>query len=446
MEKRGSPESAAIWKRANVVTPGGINTAHRLLDPPLVFERASGSRIFDVDGNEYVDFHMAFSPILLGHCYPPIQKQVKEAIDQFDLFGAGTTELECKAAEKIVEHVPSIEKVLFCNCGSEATYHAVRLSRAVTGKKKVIKFRGCYHGWHDYLLVQCAPTNEQLGAQDMPSAGMLASTLDETLVLPFNDLDAVQAIMKNGDIACVILEPIPHNVGCILPKEGYLSGLRELCDRHNALLVFDEVITGFRHHLGGFQAISDVNPDITTLGKAMANGYPVAAIGGKAELMERFTTAGGDVYFSGTYNAHPLAMAAVLATIGVLENEPVHEHIFELGDRMRQGMQDIIDELGLEAHVAGFGSVFLTYFMKPPVEKYEDLLRNDAEKFVEFRKEMIRRGFFMMPTNLKRNVISYSHTDEEINMALSVARDILKSIQRRSWQGREKYKGSGEAR
>jgi glutamate-1-semialdehyde 2,1-aminomutase len=419
-----------MCKRAELVTPGGINTAHRLIDPPLAFGSASGSRIVDVDGNEYVDYHLAFGAIFLGHCYGPVQEAVKRAIDASDLFGVGITELECRAAEKIVQHVPSIEKVLFCNCGSEATYHAVRLSRAVTGRTKIVKFRGCYHGWHDYLLVECAPTNAQLGARQLPSAGMLRSTLEETIVLPFNDLDAVEEAAAHHDIACVILEPIPHNVGCIMPKEGYLAGLREICDRHDVILVFDEVITGFRHHLGGFQALCGVRPDLTTFGKAIANGYPVAAIGGRADLMDRFTTAGGDVYFSGTFNGHPAAMAAVVATIEVLESEPVYDRVFSLGRRMREGMQAIVEELGVEAYTAGFGSVFVTYFMNPPIERYEDLLRNNVQMFVTFRREMTRRGFFMMPTNLKRNALTYSHTETEVDDTLAAAREVLKGMSR----------------
>jgi len=421
-------KSAQIFAEGTKYIPGGVNTAHRILDPPMVFNRAQGSKIYDVDGNEYIDYHAAFSPILLGHCYPRVQERVKEAIDQFDLFGAGATELEISAAAKIVEHVPSVEKVLFCNSGSEATYHAVRLSRAVTGRKKIIKFQGCYHGWHDSLLMNVASSAEKLGTIDALSAGSLQEEQENTIVLPFNDLDAVRDAVKVEDIAMVILEPIPHNIGCLLPKPGYLTGLRKICNEYGMILVFDEVITGFRHHIGGLQALWDVTPDLTTMGKAMANGYPLAAIGGKEELMDRFTTAGGDVYFSGTFNAHPASMAAVLATIEVLETENVYEHIFSLGERMREGLQEINDELGIEAYVTGFGSAFITYFMSPPIERYSDMLRNDKERFIAYRRGMIERGFFMMPTNLKRNVISYSHTEDEAEQTLNAAKEVLREL------------------
>jgi len=422
-------KSAQIFAEGTKYIPGGVNTTHRILDPPMVFNRAQGSKIYDVDGNEYIDYHAAFSPILLGHCYPRVQERVKEAIDQFDLFGAGATELEISAAAKIVEHVPSVEKVLFCNSGSEATYHAVRLSRAVTGRKKIIKFQGCYHGWHDSLLMNVASSAEKLGTIDGLSAGSLQEEQENTIVLPFNDLDAVRDAARGGDIAMVILEPIPHNIGCLLPKPGYLAGLREICNEYGVILVFDEVITGFRHHIGGLQALWDVTPDLTTMGKAMANGYPLAAIGGKEELMDRFTTAGGDVYFSGTFNAHPASMAAVLATVEVLETENVYEHIFSLGEQMRKGLQEINDELGIEACVTGFGSAFITYFMSPPIEQYSDMLRNDKEKFIAYRRGMIERGFFMMPTNLKRNVISFSHTEDEVEQTLKAAKEVLRNLQ-----------------
>jgi glutamate-1-semialdehyde 2,1-aminomutase len=261
-----------------------------------------------VDGNEYVDYHAAFGPIVLGHCDAEVDKAAAEATRELGLMGIGTTELEIEAAEAISEHVPSAEMVHFCNSGSEATYNAVRLARAVTGRPKLVKFQGCYHGWHDYLCMNVISPRDRLGKHDPGSAGMLPEALQNTIVLTFNSVPELeQAFAESGDeIAAVILEPIPHNIGCVMPRPEFLKALRELTKRNGSLLIFDEVITGFRHALGGYQAICGVTPDLTTLAKSMANGYPCAALCGKRDFMQRFATAGGDVFFAGTYNAHHL--------------------------------------------------------------------------------------------------------------------------------------------
>lgn len=422
-------KSQEIFERARRVIPGGINTTIRALDRAMVFTQARGSKIYDADGNEYIDYHAAFGPPILGHCHPKVEKRVIETLQKLDLIGAGTTEEEIEAAEKIIRHVPSAELVHFCNSGSEATYHAVRLSRAVTGRRKVIKFQGCYHGFHDYLCMNIITPPERMGGYDPASAGILKEALENTLVLPFNDLEAVEGVLKSGEqVAAIILEPIPHNIGCVLPKPGFLEGLRRLCDEYGVVLVFDEVITGFRHGLGGYQAICGVTPDLTTLGKAIANGYPCAAICGKKELMQRFATAGGDVFFAGTFNAHPLAMAAVCATIEELEGGEVYPKIIRLGDALRQGLKEILERAGIPAFVTGFGSVFVIYFMEPPVESYGDLLRNDSRRDLAFRWGMVDRGAFVHPMCLKRSHISAAHSEEDIARTLQAAEDALRSL------------------
>jgi glutamate-1-semialdehyde 2,1-aminomutase len=426
-------ESLRHFQTAAKYIPGGVNTSLRSLDEPLVFAKAAGSRVFDVDGNEYIDYHAAFGPLILGHCNRKVNQQVFDTLERIDLIGTGTTELEARLAAKIVQHVPSAEMVLFCNSGSEATYHAVRLSRAVTGRTKVIKFQGCYHGWHDYLLMNVISSPDKIGQRDPLSAGMLKETVENTIVLSFNNLREVEEVIsrERDQIAALILEPIPHNIGCVLPKQEFLEGLRKLTTENGIILVFDEVITCFRHSLGGYQEICGVTPDLTCLGKAIANGYPLAAICGRKDLMERFRTAGGDVFFAGTYNAHPLATAAGLATVGELESGDAYEHIFRLGGEARQGLQQIIDTRGIEAHVAGFGSVFVVYFMSPPVENYTDLLRNNAELDLAFRKGMIERGVFFLPTPLKRCHISTAHTREDIRRTLEEAEDVLTELGKR---------------
>lgn len=423
-------KSARVFDFAKRSIPGGVNTSLRLTGLPLAFTRAKGSKIWDADGNEYIDYHAAFGPIILGHCHSKVDARVRETLENIDLIGIGTTEQEAELADKICRHVPSAEKVLFCNSGSEATYSAVRLARAVTGRSELIKFQGCYHGWHDYLLMNVSSEASKIGRKDPLSAGMLKEAVDHTHVLAFNRLDEVEQKVRErkGKIASIILEPIPHNIGCILPKQEFLEGLREITERDGIVLIFDEVISGFRHSMGGYQEMCGVTPDLTTLGKSMGNGYPISAICGREDLMNRFNTAGGDVFFAGTYNAHPLSTTAALATLAELEQGSVYEYLFTLGDRLRKGLQEICDSLGLRTYTTGFGSLFVTYFMEPPIESYTDLLRNDAARFVAFRRKMIERGIFMLPINLKRSVISASHSEEDIERTLENARQSLTEV------------------
>ena len=290
-----------------------------------------------------------------------------------------------------------------------------------------------HHGWHDYVLRNTLSDPEKIGQRDPGSAGMLDEAIDNTLVCTFNDLEDVERTFREhrGEVAGVISEPIPHNIGCVLPEPGFLEGLRSLTRDHGALLIFDEVITGFRHSLGGYQKICGVTPDLTTLAKAMANGFPMAAICGRADLMDRFNThPEGNVFFAGTYNGHSLGCAAALATIEVMENQNVHQHLFRLGDRMRQGLAEITSRLGVKATVAGFGSIFLIYFLDGPVRNYTDLMRNNAERFLAYRRGMVERGIFKLPLNLKRNHPSFSHTDEHVDFTLESAEAVLKSMVR----------------
>lgn len=438
VEEKAMPDysqNSKLYSEACEVIPGGVNTSLRRIDPQLVFTHAKGAIITDADGNEYIDYHAAFGPIILGHNFEAVNRRVAEVMQAIDLLGTGTTELEIELARKICQHVPSAQKVLFCNSGSEATYQAIRLARAVTGRKKIMKFQGCYHGWHDSVAMNVISLPERLGQKDLLSAGSLPEATDNTIVCSFNRLEEVEKAVKEnkGEIAAIILEPIPHNIGCVLPKPGFLEGLREITRQNGIILIFDEVVTGFRHSLGGYQKICGVIPDLTTLGKSMGNGYPMAALCGKRELMDRFNThPEGDVFFAGTYNGHPVGCAAALATIEVLETQRVHDHIFRLGEKIRRGLEEIINRLKLRATVAGFGSVFLIYFMEGPIESYADLLRNDQDLFVTSRRKLIERGIFELPLNLKRNHISFSHTDHHMEKTLQVAEDTLKEIVRQS--------------
>ncbi|WDR04749.1 aspartate aminotransferase family protein [Devosia rhodophyticola] len=385
----------------------------------------------DVDGNTFLDYHAAFGPIVLGHNDSAVNKAVAQALAGPDITGIGSDEGEILLAEKVVQHVPSAEQVLCFNTGSEATYMAVRLARGVTGRTKLIKFQGTFHGWHDYLLMNIASPANMIGKQDPGSAGQLQDAIDNTLIARLNDLESVETLIKENtdQVAAIFLEAIPHNIGCVLPRRNFVEGLRRLCDEHGIVLVFDEVITGFRHGLGGFQAHIGVTPDVTTMAKAIANGYPCAVLAGKREVMRHFSTEpGGKVFVGGTYNGHPVGTSAALATIAALEDGSVHERTFRLGEKMRAGLSEIGERLGIPLEVAGFGSVFTPYFMTGDISDYEDLLRNDTTNDVRFRQAMCDRGIYMLPVAMKRNHISAAHTEADIDRTIDVAETVLKSM------------------
>ena len=426
-----SDNSARIHRRNAEVIPGGVSSSNRALNPPVVFARASGAIITDADGSDFIDYHCAFGPIILGHCHPTVTRCVSQMILEKDLFGIGAMEIEGELARKLAQYVPSAEQVIFCNSGSEATFHAVRLARAVTGRKKLIKFQGCYHGWHDYLAMNVITPFNRIGLFDPLSAGMLAEAADQTLVLPFNNLERFSEVMKEyaGQIAAVILEPIPHNIGAVLPLQEFLLGVRRLTDEHQIVLIFDEVVTGFRHSLGGYQSICGVTPDLSTFAKAIANGYPLAALVGRRYLMERCAPPpAGDVFCAGTYNAHASGIAAGLATVAELEKPGTYERLFAQGEMIRSTLCEIISRLGLPAQVAGFGSVWLIYFLEGEVRSYTDLLRSNISMDLAFRRGVLARGIFSVPIPLKRNHLTTSHTKEHIARTLEVAEDVLKLI------------------
>src|SRR5918992_30284 len=422
--------SSALLDAAAEVIPGGVNTCRRRSSPQICFRRGSGAYLEDLEGRRYVDYHAAYGAIFLGHSHPAVIERVARAMRETVLFGVGVTEAELALARKIVAHVPSVEQVVVCNSGSEATYHAIRLARAVTGREKLIKFQGCYDGFHDYVLRNVLSAPERLGQRDPHSAGMLRAAVDATLVCRFNDLDDVRSTLERHgeEVAAVIVEPFAHNSPGLLPRDGFLPGLRALCDEFGALLIFDEVITGFRHHIGGVQALTGVLPDLTALGKAIANGFPLAAVGGRRAYMERFNTRPeGDVHFGGTYNGNAVAVEAGLATIEQLEDGRVHEHVFRLGDRMRRGLAEIAEGVGVPAVVGGYGSLFVLCFMEGPLESYDDVLRNDAELFGRYRRELVARGIFEMPESLGRSHIGASHTDDDVDRSLQAAREALRA-------------------
>jgi glutamate-1-semialdehyde 2,1-aminomutase len=422
--------SEQLLDEAARVIPGGVNTCRRRSEPRVCFRRGEGAYLWDLDGRRYIDYHAAYGAIFLGHSHPAVVGRVAKATRETVLFGVGVTEAEVELARRLANHVPSIEQSVVCNSGSEATYHAIRLARGVTGRELIVKFQGCYDGFHDYVLRNVLSAPDRVGRRDPHSAGMLRAAVDATLVCRFNDLEEVERTFaaQPDRIAAVIVEPVAHNSPGLLPEPGFLEGLRDVCDREGALLIFDEVITGFRHHIGGFQALCGVLPDLTTLGKAIANGFPIAAIGGPRRYLERFTTnPAGDVHYGGTYNGNAVGVEAALATIAELEDGTVHEHVFRLGRRMRDGLEEIARRAGVPAVVGGFGSLFVLCFMEGPLRSYEDVLRNDTALFLRYRRELVARGVFEMPESLGRSHISAAHTDDDIDRSLEAAEDALRA-------------------
>lgn len=426
--------TADIIAEARALIPGGVNSATRDIGAPTGFRAAAGSKVVDFDGREYVDYHAAFGAILLGHSDERVNAAVARVLGDLDLVGLGVTELEVEVARLTAELIPSVEMSITTMSGTEATMQAVRLARAVTGRKYLLKFQGCFHGWHDAVARNVISPAERAYARDPLSAGILDDALDSTLVAEFNDLGSVEELFARypGQIAAVILEPVPHNVGALLPDQSFLEGLRAITRREESLLIFDEVITGFRHAPGGYQQLCGVTPDLTSYGKAMGNGFAVAGLGGRADLMSRFSSAGGDVVLAGTFNGNPVSMAAAIETMTLARDPEVglHAHTARLGDRMRAGLREITDGLGVPAVVTGLGSVFVCYFMDGEVKGYRDLLRNDDRAYATFHRRMTDAGFLMYPMSLKRNHISGAHTDDDVDRSLEAASDVLSGMQK----------------
>jgi glutamate-1-semialdehyde-2,1-aminomutase len=423
-----SPRGLAIAESAARVIPGGVNSSTRYIGAPYAFVDADGAYVTDADGRRYLDYHAAFGAILLGHNAPAVNDAIRAALGKIDLTGIGVTEGEVALAERIVEVIPSAESMIATMSGSEAVAQSIRLARAVTGRDLVVKFQGGFHGWSDSVARNVISAPDKAYGRDPLSSGILPQAVDATLIAEFNDLDSVMSLFEQypDRIAAVIMEPIPHNVGALLPTTEFVTGLRKLTQEQGALYILDEVITGFRHSLGGYQQVVGVTPDLTTFGKGMANGFPVGGVAGRRDLMEHFNGRTGDVLLAGTFNGHPLGCAAALATIDYLATHPeFYERTHALGARMRDGLSDIVTELDIEATVAGFGGVFALYFTKPPVLGYRDLMRNNDAAYVAFHRGMTERGFLMLPMALKRNHISGAHTQEEVDRTLEAAREVL---------------------
>jgi len=435
-------KSAELFRRNRRVIPGGVVSLNRRVEPEIAFVRGRGSRVWDVDGNEYIDYHAAFAPHLLGHNDPDVTAAVRRALDEdASLFGSGTNPWEGRLAELIVAHVPSVEQVQLTNSGSEATYLALRIARAHTGRDDVILMQGGYNGWHDHVAHNVMTPLEAIGRRVSPgeyrvvpiTAGIPADTLRHVHVVNFNDLDSVAYVARRYPVAAVLLEPILQNVGVVKPEPGYLEGLRELCDREGIVLVFDEVKTGFRHALGGYQSLCGVMPDLSVFGKAVANGYPMGVIGGHASLMHYFVHDDPTrrVMVAGTYNAHPVPTIAAIATLEkpAAREAEIYGHLETMGQRMEAGLRSIFAEAGWTATVARQGSAFCAYFMERAPRDWHDIaLYHAMDADLAYRRALIDRGVYHFPQPTKQGSLSFAHTAADVDETLERTRAVVRSL------------------
>jgi len=428
-------KSAELLARAKRVLASGVSSEFRKYNHPhaLFYSHGNGTKVFDVDGNMYLDFTLSQGPLIVGHSHPHVVKAVEEYASTGQLF-AGQHVKEIELAEKLNAIIPSAELIRFCLDGSTAVQTAFRVARSKTGKQKFLRFEGHYHGWLDNVVWGIsAPSLEALGERENPtvypwSGGLSNSSKEESIVLPWNDLVLVERVLaeRHDEIAAIITEPIMCNNGCIPPMEGYLEGLRKLCDTYGIALIFDEVITGFRMGLGGAQTYFGVTPDLSIFAKAMASGYPISAIVGKASWMEEISSA--RVIHAGTMNSGNATIAAALATIEVLESDPeTHERMFRFGKKLMQGLKDAANEFGHQLLVQGMGPMFITAFSEDSAWKdYRDTLSGDKTKLSAFIAALHDRGVRVIGRGLW--YISAVHTEEDINKAIAVSREVLRDL------------------
>ncbi|MBD2168575.1 glutamate-1-semialdehyde 2,1-aminomutase [Calothrix membranacea FACHB-236] len=423
-------KSQEIFAAAQNLMPGGVSSPVRAFKSvggqPIVFDRVKGAYIWDVDGNQYIDYVGTWGPAICGHAHPEVIAALHEALEKGTSFGAPSA-LENVLAEMVIDAVPSIEMVRFVNSGTEACMAVLRLMRAFTNREKIIKFEGCYHGHADMFLVKAGSGVATLGLPDSP--GVPKSATASTLTAPFNDLEAVKALFEENrdQIAGVILEPVVGNAGFITPDAGFLEGLRELTHEHGALLVFDEVMTGFRIAYGGAQQKFGVTPDLTTLGKVIGGGLPVGAYGGRRDIMSMIAPA-GPVYQAGTLSGNPLAMTAGIKTLELLQKPGTYEYLEQITKKLADGLLQIAQETGHAACGGHISAMFGLFFTAGPVHNYEDAKSADTAKFGRFHRGMLERGIYLAPSQFEAGFTSFAHTDEDIDQTLAVAREVLSSL------------------
>nr|WP_199329145.1 glutamate-1-semialdehyde 2,1-aminomutase [Coleofasciculus sp. FACHB-1120] len=423
-------KSEEIFAAAQNLMPGGVSSPVRAFKSvggqPIVFDHVKGAYIWDVDGNQYIDYVGTWGPAICGHAHPEVISALHEALEKGTSFGAPSV-LENVLAEMVIDAVPSIEMVRFVNSGTEACMAVLRLMRAFTGRDKLIKFEGCYHGHADMFLVKAGSGVATLGLPDSP--GVPKTTTSNTLTAPYNDLEAVKALFDaNPDqIAGVILEPVVGNAGFITPDAGFLEGLRMITQENGALLVFDEVMTGFRIAYGGAQERFGITPDLTTLGKVIGGGLPVGAYGGRRDIMSMIAPA-GPVYQAGTLSGNPLAMTAGIKTLELLQKPGSYEQLDKMTKKLSDGLLQIAKETGHAACGGSISAMFGLFFTQGPVHNYEDAKKSDSNKFSRFHRGMLERGVYLAPSQFEAGFTSLAHTDEDIDRTLAAAREVMSGL------------------
>ncbi|MEK6661997.1 MAG: glutamate-1-semialdehyde 2,1-aminomutase [candidate division NC10 bacterium] len=428
-----APRSKALFEEAKRLLPGGVNSPVRAFlavggDPPVI-ERASGCRLFDVDGNAYIDYVGSWGPMIVGHAHPAVVKAIQEAAGLGVSYGAPTP-WETELAGMVVEAIPSIEMVRFVNSGTEATMSAIRLARGVTGRDRIVKFEGCYHGHADSLLVKAGSGAMTFGVPD--SLGVPAALARQTISLPYNDSDAVRAAFQSigKEIACLIVEPVAGNMGVVPPKLGFLEALREITAAHGSLLIFDEVMTGFRLGRGGAQALYRIQPDLTCLGKIIGGGLPVGAYGGARWIMEQVAPL-GKVYQAGTLSGNPLAMRAGIETLRLLEDPGLYERLEARGKQLEEGLRELAAQAGIALQCQRVGSMFTPFFTKNGVFDYQTARAADTNRYAGFFRAMLEGGINLAPSQFEAGFLSDAHTAADIETTLVAAKAAFAALRGR---------------
>ena len=425
----GYEKSIEAMKIAENLMPGGVNSpvrAFKSVDTPAIFmDHAKGSRIYDIDGNEYIDYVLSWGPLILGHKNEQVIKKLHEAVDRGTSFGASTLE-ENKLAELVIERVPSIEKVRMVSSGTEATLAALRLARGYTGRNKIIKFEGCYHGHSDSLLIKAGSGVATLGLPDSP--GVPEGTAKNTITVPYNDLEAIKIAFENygDDIAGIIVEPVAGNMGVVPPKDGFLQGLREITNDYDALLIFDEVMTGFRVGYNCAQGYFGVTPDLTCLGKVIGGGLPVGAFGGRKEIMDKVAPV-GNIYQAGTLSGNPLAMTSGYETLSQLTPES-YEYFQELGDILEEGLKKVFSKHNVPITINRAGSMIGYFLNEGPVTNFEEANKSNLELFSQMYREMAKEGVFLPPSQFEGTFLSTAHSKEDIEKTIQAFDTALSRI------------------
>lgn len=416
-------ESYRLYKKACHLIPGGVNSPVRAFKAvgghPLFIDKARGSRIYDVDGNAYIDYVLSWGPLILGHAHPEVIRALKKALERGTSYGAPTS-LEIELAELVLKAYSSMDKVRMVNSGTEAAMSAIRVARGFTGRDKVIKFEGCYHGHADGLLVKAGSGATTFGVPDSP--GVPESYARNTITLPFNDISAFKTVIKNEwrSIACVIIEPVVGNIGCVLPKPGFLESLRKLTKDNHIVLIFDEVMTGFRVAYGGAQAYFGIKPDMTCLGKVIGGGLSVGAYGGKKNIMSMVSPE-GPVYQAGTLSGNPIAMTAGIETLKIISKKHIYKNLEKTASLLEEGLRDAARKAGVKTKFYRAGTMFCTYFTDTDVFDYKTAKTSDTTRFSKFFSGMLKRGINIAPSQFEAGFISTAHTEKDIEKTLKAA-------------------------